>query len=60
MVDVKSQFGGQASVAIAGLDRITQFLYDTESIGKDLSALRGRKVTEYNTGIELLGIGVRQ
>lgn len=59
MVDVKSQFEGQASVAIAGLDRITQFLCDTASIGKDLSVLKGRKVTEYNAGRQLLGIGVK-
>ncbi|MDP3917089.1 MAG: hypothetical protein Q8Q42_02260 [Nanoarchaeota archaeon] len=60
MVDVKSQFGGQASVAVAGLDRITQFLYDTASAEKDLSALKGREVTEYNAGMKLLGIGIRQ
>ncbi len=60
MVDVKSQFGGQASVAVAGLDRITQFLYDTASLGKDLSTLKGREVTEYNAGLQLLGIGVKQ
>ena len=58
MVDVKSQDGSQASVAIAGLDRITQFLYDTASLGKDLSTLKRREVTEYNAGIELLGIGI--
>ena len=59
MVDVKSQSGGQASVSIASLDRITQFLYDTASIGKDLSVLKGRKVTEYNAGRQLLGISVK-
>lgn len=58
MVDVKSESGGQASVAIAGLDRITEFFYDTGSLGKDLSVLKGRKVTEYNTGPQILGIGV--
>lgn len=60
MVDVKSQFGGQASVAVAGLDRITQFLYDTASVGKDLSTLKGREVTEYKAGMQLLGIGIKQ
>jgi len=58
MVDVKSQFGGQASVAIAGLDRIVSFLCDTASLGKDLSVLKDSKVTEYASGMQLLGIGV--
>ena len=57
MVEVKSQFGGQASVAIAGLDRIIQFLYDTASVG-NLSVLKDRTVTEYTKGMQLLGIGI--
>ena len=57
MIDVKSQFGGQASVSIAGLERVTSFLYDTGSLG-DLSVLKGKKFTEYARGLCLLGIGV--
>ena len=61
MVDVESN-GAQAGVAIAGLDRITQFLCDTQTLGKDLSVLKGRKVTAYynpvGMGNRLLGIGI--
>ena len=60
MVDVQSQIAGKASVAIAGLDSITQFLYDTAVIGRDLSTLKGREVTEYYAGPMLLGIGIKK
>ncbi len=60
LVDVGrgTRFSGQASVAIAGLDRITRFLYDTQSLG-DLSTLKDRTIKQYYSGIELLGIGIR-
>lgn len=44
-------------VAVAGLVRVTHFLYDTNSLG-DLSHLKGRTVTAYSRGFKLTGIGV--
>ena len=49
---------GTAGVSIAGLDKICSFLADTQSLGSDLSVLKDRKVTSYNRGMELIGIGV--
>ena len=57
LVDVKNKCG-QASVSIIGLDRITQFLYDSSSLG-NLSSLKGKEVKEYNNGIRLLGISIK-
>ncbi len=56
MVAVKLRDYGYASVSIAGLDRIVDFMCDFECIGKDLDALRGRKVTAYHQRARLLGI----
>lgn len=58
MVDVKYDGWGTASVPIAGLERIASFMCDMNVLGRDLSELKGRKVTTYNRGIELLGIGI--
>jgi len=59
MIDVKHSSWGQSSVAIAGLGRVTQFLYDTKTIG-NLSNLKGREVTTYSNGMVLTGIGVEE
>ena len=57
MIDVKHSGWGQSSVAIAGLGRVTQFLYDTRAMG-ELSSLKGMFVTTYSNGIATTGIGV--
>ncbi len=57
MIEVGKK-NNQASISIAGLERITEFLCDSEAIG-DLSTLKGRKVMEYNRGIRLLGISLQ-
>lgn len=46
-VVVQNPFG-DASLYIAGLDRIVGFLCDSEALG-DLSVLKGKKVTIYDT-----------
>lgn len=57
MVNVRGRLG-VASVSIAGLERITGFLVDSNAFGKDLSTLKGRPVLEFYRGISLLGIGL--
>ena len=57
MIEVEEK-NDEVSVSIAGLERITEFLYDSKAIG-DLSTLKGRKVTKYNRGIRLLGISLQ-
>jgi hypothetical protein len=59
MVEVKHKSCGQASVSIAGLDRIVSLLCETGALG-DLPALKGRKVTIYERGIKLIGIGLKE
>ena len=49
---------GVAEIEIIGLDRICSFLADTQSLGSDLSVLKGQEVTSYNSGMKLIGIGV--
>ena len=56
-VEVKVKNFGEASVAIAGLDRILEFLEETESMG-ELTSLKGREVKTYSSGMQLLGIAV--
>ena len=56
LVDFKGL--GTAGVSIGGLNRICSFLSDTQSLGSDLNVLKGREVTSYNRGRELIGIGV--
>ena len=56
---VNCESEGQAAVTISGLNRITGFLIDNSVLGKDLSVLKGREVTSYNSGMVLLGIGIK-
>lgn len=59
-VEVKFSGYGQAGIAISGLERIMQFLRDTRTSSEgELTKLKNKKVSTYNRGIQLLGIGVK-
>ena len=58
MVDIKSEIGDQASTSIAGLEAITSLLCDARIIDLDVSRLKGKKVTEYGTGMQQYGFAL--
>ncbi len=52
--------GCGAAIAIARLEEILTFIVESKNLGKDLNELKGRAVTSFYRGAELLGVALKE